>query len=351
MERAVDRVSDRVSHGATLLVVLVREAGEFEPGGVWILLRHYPGDVSAGSFQKPIRRQRHAQIGEPAGSGTRIRDIRLQLGDGELSNHAGRHQSRRREHARATGRSQAPHRRIQRCSAGIHLHTRTVFADDPADSGEVGAAAPWRTRLVVFVLILVFVYHIVATNVSASHQRNALASVPKPSDLKSGWSAFVWRMTGKGEPPRYGHYTPMQKCQYWLIFLGCLLMGLSGVVLWSPMVSLSIFPKSFYDLMLVVQGANELAEAAGANPAGMPEEEITTRLERLKGSCRRVKDQALRTALAADKVLRQYPYSSIGFAFAAGLVLGAIAFWRLGGYAFHRCLFSFRRPHGRGRIH
>jgi len=104
-------------------------------------------------------------------------------------------------------------------------------------------------------LVLVFIYHVVATNVSANHQRNALASVPKPSDLKAGWTAFVWRMTGKGEPPKYGHYTPMQKCQYWLIFLGCLLMGLSGAVLWSPRVSLGIFPKSFYDIMLVVHSS------------------------------------------------------------------------------------------------
>jgi formate dehydrogenase subunit gamma len=104
-------------------------------------------------------------------------------------------------------------------------------------------------------LVLVFVYHVVATNVSASHQRNALASVPKPADLKAGWATFLWRMTGRGEAPKYGHYTPMQKFQYWLIFLGCLLMGLSGVVLWSPRVSLELFPKSFFDLMLVVHSS------------------------------------------------------------------------------------------------
>jgi hypothetical protein len=44
------------------------------------------------------------------------------------------------------------------------------------------------------------------------------------------------------------------------------------------------------------------------------------------------------------------PAYTRGFAMQASLaligsVLGAIAFWRLGGYAFHRCLFSFRRPH------
>ena len=78
------------------------------------------------------------------------------------------------------------------------------------------------------------------------------------------------------------------------------------------------------DLMLVVQGAEEFAQAAGANLAGHHKEEITTRLARLKEGCRRVRQQTVTTALAADKVLRQYPYSSVGFAFAFGLLAGIV---------------------------
>src|SRR6059036_2019305 len=76
------------------------------------------------------------------------------------------------------------------------------------------------------------------------------------------------------------------------------------------------------DLMLVVQGANDFAEAAGANLSKYPPDEITTRLQRLKESCQRVKEQAWAGARATDKVLRQYPYSSLGFAFALGLFSG-----------------------------
>lgn len=76
------------------------------------------------------------------------------------------------------------------------------------------------------------------------------------------------------------------------------------------------------DLMLVVQGVDEFAEAAGANLARHRKEELTARLARLKEGCRRVKEQTVVSALAADKVLRQYPYSSAGFAFAFGLLVG-----------------------------
>ena len=79
------------------------------------------------------------------------------------------------------------------------------------------------------------------------------------------------------------------------------------------------------DLMLVVQGAEEFAQAAGATLSGERKHEITTRLARLKAACQNVKEHTKATALAADKVLRQYPYSSLGFAFALGLLAGIVA--------------------------
>jgi ElaB/YqjD/DUF883 family membrane-anchored ribosome-binding protein len=78
------------------------------------------------------------------------------------------------------------------------------------------------------------------------------------------------------------------------------------------------------DLMLVVQGAEEFVEAAGATLAGEKKQEITTRLARLKEGCRQVKRQTVATALAADRVLHRYPYSVVGFAFGLGLLMGAI---------------------------
>jgi len=78
------------------------------------------------------------------------------------------------------------------------------------------------------------------------------------------------------------------------------------------------------DLMLVVQGADEFVRATGAGLQGEKKEEITTGLQRLKAGCQRVQRQAIASALAADKVLRQYPYSTVGFAFAMGLLAGKL---------------------------
>jgi ElaB/YqjD/DUF883 family membrane-anchored ribosome-binding protein len=78
------------------------------------------------------------------------------------------------------------------------------------------------------------------------------------------------------------------------------------------------------DLMLVVQGANEFAEAAGANMPRSKREEIRTRLERIKEGCNKIKAQAIASAVATDKLLRKYPYSSVGFAFAIGVLTAVL---------------------------
>ncbi len=78
------------------------------------------------------------------------------------------------------------------------------------------------------------------------------------------------------------------------------------------------------DLMLVVQGANEFAEAAGRGLTPDSRRELTSRLERLKEGCLKVREHARASALAVDKVVRQYPYSCAGFSFAAGLIAGAL---------------------------
>jgi ElaB/YqjD/DUF883 family membrane-anchored ribosome-binding protein len=76
------------------------------------------------------------------------------------------------------------------------------------------------------------------------------------------------------------------------------------------------------DLLQVVQGANELVEAAPEDRR----EEISSRLQRLKEGCNRIREQAIGGAQATDKVLREYPYWLAGAAFGLGVLAGALIF-------------------------
>src|SRR5260370_40202472 len=78
------------------------------------------------------------------------------------------------------------------------------------------------------------------------------------------------------------------------------------------------------DLMRVVQGATEFADAAGVNLAAEPKAELVSRLENLRQSCRRLRTQVVTSARATDKLMRQHPYSAIGFGLAMGFLAGAL---------------------------
>jgi ElaB/YqjD/DUF883 family membrane-anchored ribosome-binding protein len=82
------------------------------------------------------------------------------------------------------------------------------------------------------------------------------------------------------------------------------------------------------ELLLVVQGAEGVAEIAGAALEPEQKHELAGRLQRIKAACGQIKAHARSSAIAADKVLREYPYSSVGFAFAFGLMAGALLFRR-----------------------
>jgi ElaB/YqjD/DUF883 family membrane-anchored ribosome-binding protein len=47
-------------------------------------------------------------------------------------------------------------------------------------------------------------------------------------------------------------------------------------------------------------------------------------LERVKTRGQRIKQQALAGARATDRVIRRYPYQSLGVVFGLGLLLGAL---------------------------
>jgi ElaB/YqjD/DUF883 family membrane-anchored ribosome-binding protein len=76
------------------------------------------------------------------------------------------------------------------------------------------------------------------------------------------------------------------------------------------------------DLMRVVQGADDFIQVAGADLEPARKAEISNRLARLKDACQRLKERAVAGAVATDKLLRRYPYSSVGIAFAIGIMSG-----------------------------
>lgn len=76
------------------------------------------------------------------------------------------------------------------------------------------------------------------------------------------------------------------------------------------------------DVSLLVQDAEELIHASGAKLSPKSQAELENALERVKTRGERIKQQALASARATDRIIRQYPYQSLGVIFALGFLLG-----------------------------
>jgi ElaB/YqjD/DUF883 family membrane-anchored ribosome-binding protein len=76
------------------------------------------------------------------------------------------------------------------------------------------------------------------------------------------------------------------------------------------------------DLERVVQGADDFAQSIGAN-LQTPRTEIARRLQRLKEKCQRIKLEIVAQAQATDRLVRNNPYSFVGAALVAGVLVGA----------------------------
>lgn len=104
-------------------------------------------------------------------------------------------------------------------------------------------------------LILLGALHALNFLTSARYRADLKAMKVSSGDFAEGFRGWLFGLTGRGDRPRYGRFTPMQKFQYWGILAGCALMAVSGLVLWSPQLSLRFLHKSVVDVMLVIHSS------------------------------------------------------------------------------------------------
>lgn len=85
--------------------------------------------------------------------------------------------------------------------------------------------------------------------------------------------------------------------------------------------------KLLEDLKAVVRDGEELLKAGAedlSERGTAARERLSAALEAAKETRRRLEEQALEGARAADRLVREHPYQSVGLAFGVGLLLGVI---------------------------
>ncbi len=133
----------------------------------------------------------------------------------------------------------------------------------------LGGVEPSRYlhRLFAMVTIGYFVFHLVslASRILRKRQYHFLfgpeSMVPRPKDLFDFWQNLRWFLY-LGPPPRLDRYTYWEKFDYFAVFWGVPIIGLSGLMLWFPTFFARFLPGNWLNVAMLVH-ADEALLAVG----------------------------------------------------------------------------------------
>jgi len=81
--------------------------------------------------------------------------------------------------------------------------------------------------------------------------------VPQPRDILQMMQHFRW-FAGRGPRPHFDRFTYWEKFDYWAVFWGMAIIGLSGLMLWIPATFAHLLPGWVFNIALVVHGEEAL---------------------------------------------------------------------------------------------
>ena len=103
-------------------------------------------------------------------------------------------------------------------------------------------------RVAAVGLISVSVWHLVYIVFFRAGRRDFILMLPRFKDVTDFIQMMGYYFGRRGEKPRFGRFSYVEKFDYWAVYWGCIIMIGTGFILWSPDFTFSFFPKYIYDI-------------------------------------------------------------------------------------------------------
>ncbi|HUX07623.1 MAG TPA: cytochrome b/b6 domain-containing protein [Acidobacteriota bacterium] len=103
-------------------------------------------------------------------------------------------------------------------------------------------------RIAACGLITVGVWHLIYIIFFPPGRRDFTLMLPNLKDVRDFGQMMMFYFGRRGEKPRFGRFSYVEKFDYWAVYWGCIIMIGTGILLWSPEFTFSYFPKYLYDI-------------------------------------------------------------------------------------------------------
>lgn len=113
-------------------------------------------------------------------------------------------------------------------------------------------------RIAAIVFVLQSVYHFVIAGYKIFVRRLEASMVPGIKDAKDAIQAFRYNLGMAKDAPKMPRYNFMEKMEYWAMIWGLVLMGLTGFMLWNPIITARFLPGQFIPAAKVAHGLEAL---------------------------------------------------------------------------------------------
>lgn len=111
----------------------------------------------------------------------------------------------------------------------------------------LGGVEPTRIihRVAGATLALVTVVHLGDFLYNWYVRRVRLSMLPDKDDVINAWKLFRYNIGLEKKSPKQGFYTFEEKFEYWALIWGTILMGITGFMLWDPLLANRILPGAW----------------------------------------------------------------------------------------------------------
>lgn len=129
-----------------------------------------------------------------------------------------------------------------------------------ASVGLIGGVENLRSihHVAAIVMMLGTAWHLLVFGYMAYVRRTRLSMLPTLQDAKDGWQAVKYNLGFAKTFPQMGRYTFEEKMEYWAFVWGALIMGITGFMMWNPIITASFFPGEVIPAAKAAHGGEAL---------------------------------------------------------------------------------------------